>query len=602
MARRLPYDGVFRNARPGETIVVQELQDHRHGTLAANPSPLTGGDLADEFLRYLLAVERLAAAELDRAVEARRRSAQRIDLVLTELGLLSEDVLLTELSQFLGVTIVTAAELPDALVPTGLATSFLKRNRILPIACTDQLITVVLEDPFDRSLLMSIGYFADRRVEARLMRARELTAAIDRLRESNDDGTANGSDDVAHVDEEDIERLKEAASEAPIVRLVNRLLTSAVLENASDIHIEPRPTYVVVRFRIDGALQEIETLSPELQAGVASRIKLLAKLNIAERRMPQDGRTKVMVAGRQIDVRISFVPTQHGESIVMRLLDKERVDLTFVSLGFDGPARSALERMIAEPNGIVLVTGPTGSGKSTTLYTALKQLNSADRKVFSIEDPIEYQLAGINQTQVKPDIGLDFVHVLRSILRQDPDVVMLGEIRDVETAKTAIQASLTGHLVLSTLHTNSAAASIARLIDMGVEDYLLASSLTGVVAQRLVRKLCLECATQRSIAPNLAGRLLAEMPPGEQTVDMSQMKQPVGCAACRGTGFKGRTCIAEALVVTEEIRSLIMRRTSDREIEQAARLSGMETLLQSGLRKSFAGIASIDDVLRVARF
>ena len=580
---------------------MQKYVEETRATYAGTKLGAKAGSLWKDFLRHLVDTNCILPTDADRANEAQRRSKQRIDVVLTELGLLSEDKVLAELSAFFRVPLVNPADLPEEPVSTGLDPAFLKRNRVLPIALSEQLVVAIVADPFDRDLLTSIGYFLDRPVEARLMRARDLEAALNRLLADPDPGT-EASDGGVHVADDDIERLKEAASEAPIVRLVNRLLSAAVLEGASDIHIEPLPAHVVVRYRIDGVLSDVETLAPDVQAGVATRIKILAKLNIAERRMPQDGRTKVMVVGRQVDVRISFVPTQHGESIVMRLLDKERVELSFDTLGLDGPARPSLERMIAEPNGIILVTGPTGSGKTTTLYAALKLLNSRERKVFSIEDPIEYQLAGINQMQVKPEIGLDFVHALRAILRQDPDVVMVGEIRDVETARTAIQASLTGHLVISTLHTNSAAASITRLIDMGVEDYLLASSLTGVIAQRLVRKLCVDCARPHMVEPNLARRLLDEMPEHGANVDLSRCREPVGCPNCRGTGFRGRTCITEALTIDEAVRGHIVRRSGDREIERAARDAGMETLLQAGLRKSFSGITTIEDVLRVARF
>lgn len=559
------------------------------------------GDLTEEFLAFLARAGQLDGAGAQRAAEAHRRTTQRIDIVLTELGLVPADTMLLALAQFFNLAIVDRSDVPaDPIMVDGLEPAFLHRNRVLPLAASDQEFVVGIDDPFNQNVIAGIAYFIDRQVTPRLMRPRDLDELLDRLTGAAADKTEVG--DGVFVADDDIQRLKDAASEAPIIRLVHRLLGAAVEQGASDIHIEPQAHGLTVRYRLDGVLAEVERLNPTALAGVATRIKILAKLNIAERRLPQDGRLKVTSGGRHVDVRVSFMPTQHGESIVLRLLDQERVELTFAALGLDGHARGALERLLTEPNGIVLVTGPTGSGKTTTLYSALKLLNSVERKVFSVEDPIEYQLPGINQIQVKPQIGLDFVDCLRSILRQDPDVIMVGEIRDLETARTAIQASLTGHLVLSTLHTNSAAASITRLLDMGLEDYLLASSLTGVIAQRLVRRLCPTCARPQRSAPELLQRLVRDLPSGAHTGTFSTVKEAVGCPACRNTGYRGRTAIMEALVVDETIRSHIIRRTGDQDIEVAARTAGMETLLQSGVRKVLAGETSLEEVLRVARF
>ena len=330
-------------------------------------------------------------------------------------------------------------------------------------------------------------------------------------------------------------RLEDMASEAPVIRLVHDLITRAVEAQASDIHIEPREDSVRVRYRIDGVLTTVETLPLSLRAAVTSRVKIMAHLNIAERRLPQDGRVKATVRGRPIDFRVSTMPTMLGESVVMRILDRSSVPLDFAPLGFRGAVLDGFMRLLAQPNGIILVTGPTGSGKTTTLYTALHLLNKAESKLFTVEDPIEYQLAGINQIQVQPKIGLTFAHALRSILRQDPDIIMVGEIRDLETAQMAIQASLTGHLVLSTLHTNGAAASLTRLMDMGVDDYLLASTVTGILAQRLVRRLCTKCAAPETAPPPLIARR------GDTHQDLSGLRRKVGCQACRNTGYQGRT-------------------------------------------------------------
>jgi general secretion pathway protein E len=347
-------------------------------------------------------------------------------------------------------------------------------------------------------------------------------------------------------------------------------------------------------------LEEVECLPRDLEAGIVTRIKILAKLNIAERRLPQDGRTKFVVGGREVDLRISTTPVLHGENLVLRILDSEQVDLSFEALGFDDRTRASLSAVLGQPNGIILVTGPTGSGKTTTLYAALRSLNSIERKIFSIEDPIEYQMRGISQIQIKPEIGLNFVHCLRSILRQDPDVIMVGEMRDEATTETAIRAALTGHLVLSTLHTNSAAASITRLLDMGAEDYLLASSLSCVLAQRLVRRLCASCSHPSPEGSTLAQRLAAELldPAPPCTFDV---RTPVGCPQCKHTGFRGRTTIAELLAVDQRVRGTIKRGVSDREIESEARRNGMVTLYENGIHKVLAGETTLEEILRVAR-
>jgi general secretion pathway protein E len=348
-------------------------------------------------------------------------------------------------------------------------------------------------------------------------------------------------------------------------------------------------------------LQQERLVPATLRAALTTRVKIMAKLDIAERRLPQDGRIKTVVRGVEIDIRVSTLPTVFGESVVMRILDRTRVELDFTKLGLDGRTQACLQRLMALPNGIILVTGPTGSGKTTTLYTALKDLNRPELKLFTVEDPIEYQLSGINQIQVQPQIGLDFPTALRSILRQDPDIVMIGEIRDLETARIAIQAALTGHLVFSTLHTNSAIAAITRLIDIGLERYLLASTIAGVMAQRLVRKLCPACARPHSAGERAHGKLKMAIA-GHPLVDWSHSREPVGCEACGNTGYSGRTTISELLIVDDGIRETIGRRSQDqRAIEQIARESGFHTLYEDGLIKVGAGETSLDEVLRVTR-
>jgi general secretion pathway protein E len=398
----------------------------------------------------------------------------------------------------------------------------------------------------------------------------------------------------------DVQRLRDLASEAPTIRLVNQIITQAVEDNSSDIHIEPNINATLVRYRIDGMLRTAHTLDPGSRAAITSRIKIMAKLDIAERRLPQDGRIKIAVRGVDIDFRVSTIPTAFGESVVMRILDRSRVELDFVKLGFSDAHVRLLEDLLSQPNGIVLVTGPTGSGKTTTLYTALKGLNSSDRKIFTVEDPIEYQLAGINQVQVQPAIGLSFPSSLRSILRQDPDIIMIGEIRDLETARIAIQSSLTGHLVLSTLHTNSAAATITRLIDMGVENYLLASTVKGVLAQRLVRRLCPHCSCPHEGADHWAAEFRREVKIVE-ALGKPDIRQARGCVECGHTGFSGRSTIAELLPIDTEIQSLVLATAADAQINTVARDHGMITMYESGIAKVWRGQTTLEEVLRATR-
>jgi general secretion pathway protein E len=561
-------------------------------------------EMAGRVLGFLHDRGTLDSGSRERAAAVQRETRERIDVVISELGLVAAPALLTALSDFFGYPLMGDDSLPATpVLEEQLPLGFLRRNGLVPIEMTSAALVIATTDPFHTEAFTAVAYLIDRPVAPCLISQQQFANALRRLYEAQEEqgGPNEQAPAEIFVSDDDVQRLKDVASEAPIIRLVSRIMTAAVMQRASDIHIEPTIDSLRVRYRIDGVMAEVERLPPDVQAGVASRIKILAKLNIAERRMPQDGRIKIVVAGRQIDLRVSTSPVLHGESIVLRILDQEQVELSFAALGFDDGTVDTLNRLLALPNGIILVSGPTGSGKTTTLYTALKILNSVERKVFSIEDPIEYQLEGVNQMQIKPPIGLDFVHCLRAILRQDPDVIMIGEMRDVETASTAVRASLTGHLVLSTVHTNSAAASVTRLLDMGVDDYLLASSLSGVLAQRLVRRLCPDCAERTPPDRRLLERLQGAFPGSARPAAAGHMYGAVGCSACRHTGFKGRTSIAETLVVDDAVRARIRAGTADREIEAAALANGMETLYQSGLRKVFAGETTLDEVLRVAR-
>jgi general secretion pathway protein E len=402
-----------------------------------------------------------------------------------------------------------------------------------------------------------------------------------------DERTGEGDEDVNH--------LRDMAFEAPVVRLVNLLIENAIALEASDIHVEPFEDTLRIRYRIDGILYDQEAPPRRLQAAVTSRIKIMAEMNIAERRLPQDGRIRVTLHGRRVDIRVSTVPTVHGESIVMRLLDRSTVFLPLERLGFAPDTQRLFEVLIKKPHGIFLVTGPTGSGKTTTLYGALDKINSADRKILTVEDPVEYQLKGVNQIPVKAKIGLTFASGLRHIVRQDPDVILVGEIRDLETAEIAIQAALTGHLVFSTLHTNDAPGAITRLQDMGVEPYLLSSVLEGVLAQRLVRRICSACRTPES--PNAADLHALGVTPAPGLV----LFRGKGCDECRNTGYRGRTGIYELFVITEEVRSLVLRRVSTGEIRRHAVAHGMVTLRQDGWRKACEGVTTVDEVLRVTQ-
>jgi general secretion pathway protein E len=381
-----------------------------------------------------------------------------------------------------------------------------------------------------------------------------------------------------------------------VIRAVNGLIVKAAELQASDIHLEPTEDSLRVRYRIDGALHDQAPLPAGLKSAVVSRIKVMAGLNIAERRLPQDGRLRMAVRGHEIDLRVATSPAIHGESVVLRLLDRSNLSLDFDSLGFDVETRDRFERALQQPHGVVLVTGPTGSGKTTTLYAALTGLNAPERKILTIEDPIEYRLGGINQTQVNPQIGLSFSAALRSFLRQDPDVMMVGEIRDLETAQIAVQAALTGHMILSTLHTNSAAAAVSRLVDMGVEPFLIATALNAVLAQRLVRRLCPHCAEPYEPSP----ALLESMNLGAAGAGIRRLFHPRGCAAC-DHGFRGRVAVLELLVMDEAIADLVMARAEGRAVQRAAVAAGMRPMLEDGLAKASAGLTTVEEVLRVTR-
>jgi len=554
-----------------------------------------------DFGDFLVAEKIVDHLVLERAVSAARKTGERLDRVLTKLGLVPEASLATALAKFLSLDLARASDVPlEKVLPDLIEADFVRRNRILPLALEDGVITVGVTDPFHSEPIRALTYLTDLRVAVRIFTPADFDKAFDILYAAQVTNAGSRSLGGAEASETDVQRLRDIASEAPVIRLVNQIIASAVEARASDIHIEPGLDQLLVRYRIDGMLRNAQILSSALRAAVTSRLKIMSKLDIAERRMPQDGRIKIAVRGVDIDFRVSTIPTAFGESVVLRILDRNRVELDFSKLGFSVDQISALHRLLLEPNGIILVTGPTGSGKTTTLYTALKSLNSPERKIFSVEDPIEYQLAGINQVQVQAEIGLDFPHALRAILRQDPDIIMIGEIRDLETARIAIQSSLTGHLVLSTLHTNSAAAAITRLIDIGVENYLLVSTVKGVLAQRLVRRLCQNCARKHRQAAHWESEL-ARTVPNIASSGTPNICEAHGCEKCSGVGFVGRSTIAEILPVDADFHHLILSNASDVQVEAAARDRGMINMYGMGAIKVWCGETTIDEVLRATR-
>jgi general secretion pathway protein E len=548
-------------------------------------------------LAHLAAAGRIDGEGIDRAQKAFDRGGGSLPTILLQLGLVPEKDLVATLVEAFGLKRMALDDVPAEPVLNGeVSERFLRDSRAIPVAATDDTITVGMSDPLDRYVLDAMRLATGRRVVAEVATAAEVDEALRRHYPQGD-----GSDALARVEggidvtEADLARLKESASEAPVIRFVGNLISRAVEAGASDIHIEPLERRLRIRTRIDGVLKDEEPAPIEIAPAVISRIKIMSGLNIAERRLPQDGAVKLVVRGKEIDLRIATAPVAFGESAAVRILDKSSVALDFAALGFGGHSFDLLLNLLDLPNGIILVTGPTGSGKTTTLYAALQRLNTASRKILSVEEPVEYKISGINQIQVKPEIGLTFAHVLRSVLRHDPDVIMVGEIRDPETASIAIQASLTGHLVLSTVHTNSAAAAITRLLDMGVENYLLTSTIAGVLAQRLIRVLCRFCRE-----PQEASDMLLRV--AEEIAISPEQMQPHaarGCSHCNGTGYRGRSVIAELLVPSTKLRRLMMTQPEAGEVQLAAVAEGMETLRRNGLRRVLEGVTSLEEVLRV---
>lgn len=500
------------------------------------------------FLTSLKDEEILSVEAANRATAVHEATHQPIDMILRELGLLSEDRICHLLARYFDYQVIDEITNIDHDLLMELGTDFTSSHGLVPLIYKDNRL-ILLADPYDTDTLNSISYFLDQPVMAGVStrsKIEEFYVSLDALDDDNEELNSE-----IFADEDDVSKLMDIASEAPVVKFVSKILQQAVDQKATDIHIEPQEDILRIRLRKDGVLSIAQTVSRSLASGITSRIKILSQLNISERRLPQDGRLRAVIRGNDIDFRVSIMPSIYGETIVLRILDRSNVELDYNKLGFDEQAIKQVTNIAQQQNGIILLTGPTGSGKTTTLYTILKSLSGQDSKIFTVEDPIEYRLAGVTQLQIDPDIGLTFSQALRSVLRQDPDIILIGEIRDRETADIAIQAALTGHLVLSTLHTNSAVGAISRLKDMGVESYLIAATLRGIISQRLVRKLCPSC---------------------ELT------KTSTHCDDCMGLGYAGRCAAYEILELTDTISEAIQNELSEDQIQKIAIGKGMQPI------------------------
>lgn len=501
------------------------------------------------------------------------------------------------------MNVLTPQEYPkEPIVIEKLPVKFMQEAVFVPVGLAEGRLSIAMADPNDFYTVEALKMACEWEIAALQGRPEDILEAIERLygagSQSMDmiiEEAGKNLEDLTTYMDEDADHLRDMASEAPIIRLVNRLIINALEQRASDIHFEPFEKIFKVRYRIDGVLHDAESPPVRLQAAIISRVKIMAKLDIAERRLPQDGRIKIKISDREIDFRVSTLPTVYGESLVMRILDRGNLILDFKTIGFPDDILDRYLGLIKQPYGMILVTGPTGSGKTSTLYATLSRINSSENKIITLEDPVEYQLMGINQLQVNAKIGLNFANGLRSIVRQDPDIILVGEIRDQETAQIAIQSALTGHLLFSTLHTNDASGAISRLLDMGVENYLLSSTLLGVLAQRLVRVICPEC--KKEVTPD--AKMINSMRMAPDDVTEIRFFEGEGCEFCHHTGFRGRIAIFEYLTVDDDIRGLINRRATTEEIKKTAVRKGLVTLRDDGWQKVRSGITTVAEVLRV---
>jgi general secretion pathway protein E len=543
---------------------------------------------------------KISERDVERALLGQAEMGGKFGEVLVKLGLVSDVDVASVLSRQLNIALQPSSGYPESpLYIEGIATEFLVSNSLVPVAVSEEGICFSATVPQDSFLEKALALAIDEPISLCLGLETDIAKALQlyaqhSVEEESEDGDRFGG----QSDDEFIEHLKDLASEAPVIRLVNQIIHRAVDLGASDIHIEPFEESLQLRYRVDGVLQDFaDAPSASLAPALASRVKLLSQMNIAERRLPQDGRIMTRVKGHEIDLRVSTIPTVHGESIVMRVLDRDSIRLSLTAMGFSDDTLDGFQKLLASPHGVLLVTGPTGSGKTTTLYAALASLDSGTRKIITVEDPVEYQLHGVNQIQVQAEIELTFARVLRSILRQDPDIIMIGEMRDTETAQIAVQSALTGHLVLSTLHTNTAAGAITRLEDMGIERYLITSSVNGVLAQRLVRTLCETCKAPTELYDDdVAQYGLARFLGSSRTVYSA-----VGCENCSDTGYSGRGAIHELFALDSEMHRVIMGGADATVLHSTARKQGMVTLYEDGLRKVVQGVTSLNEVLRVTQ-
>jgi len=547
----------------------------------------------------------ISKKDIDRIIKMQKDTDKDLQKIIIELNILKKDEMMIALADEIGVKYVNLSDIDiDPIIVVLIPEEMARRHQLIVIDKDEDKLTIAMANPLDvfayDEIKIRLGY----NVEAVLSYGEDINKALDEVFGVTDEwDQVIGKIENMHVTvlkeeekEADISAVT-AGEDAPIIALVNLMILRAVKEKASDIHIEPFGDETLkVRYRIDGILHDVMSLPRQLRLAVISRVKIMSDLDIAERRLPQDGRIQVNIGGRKINIRVSVLPTVNGEGAVLRVLDPASILLELNSLGFSQNMLPKFNSLIKKPNGIILVTGPTGSGKSTTLYTALNILNSTEKKIMTIEDPVEYKLKGVNQIQAKPKIGLTFAAGLRSFLRQDPDIMLVGEIRDKETAEIAVQAALTGHIVLSTLHTNDAPSSVIRLIDMGIEPFLISSSVIGIIAQRLVRKICPKCKKEMALTPEVV-KILEDYKINSSEIIFYKGE---GCSYCKDTGYKGRIAIFEIMIITETIKDLISRNVTTGKLREAAIKEGMNLLIEDGLKKVYEGITTIDEVLRVA--
>ena len=542
----------------------------------------------------------LSERDLERARIAKREMGCMLGEALVRLGLVAESNLVTALCEELDVSFVSKEGYPEEpVILDDLPEQFLLNNDVVPLSATDDHLVLAALKPQDPFIKKALHLATGKAVELRLGLASDIEAALERYTQDDVEDELDTFGGFDASDDEFVEHLKDLASEAPVIQRVNQIIQRSLDIEASDIHLEHFDDGLRLRYRIDGVLQESSQIGDaSLSAAVVSRIKLLANLNIAERRLPQDGRIMMRVKGHELDLRVSTLPTVHGEGIVMRVLDRESIRLDLADMGFSEDTFESYTELLKRPHGILLLTGPTGSGKTTTLYASLSNMDSDSLKVITVEDPVEYQLHGINQIPVHSQIGLTFARALRSILRQDPDIIMIGEMRDTETAQIAVQSALTGHLVLSTLHTNTAAGAITRLEDMGVERFLITAAVNGVLSQRLIRKLCSDCKKPLELTDEIITSMgiAPFMVAGNKTI-----YEPAGCEACKGTGYRGRMAIHELFVLDASAQRAVLDGADAHQLREHARARGMRTLYEDGLRKVALGQSSLDEVLRVTQ-